>query len=66
MSSFYRIFKAHDGITSPQFLVMTAANGSQDPRHEIHEWLDNETLADVYHGRKEGILDRQSLNQRKV
>ena len=36
-SSIYRILKAHDLITSPQFMVMSAADSFQHPTHEVHE-----------------------------
>lgn len=36
-SSVYRILKAHDLITSPQFMVMSAADSFQNPTHEVHE-----------------------------
>ena len=36
-SSVYRILKAHDLITSPQFMVMSAADCFQNPTHEVHE-----------------------------
>ncbi len=36
-SSVYRILKAHDLITSPQFTVMSAADSFQNPTHEVHE-----------------------------
>ena len=36
-SSVYRILKAHDLITSPQFMVMSAAGSFQNPTHEVHE-----------------------------
>ena len=36
-STVYRILKAHDLITSPQFLVMSAADSFQNPTHEVHE-----------------------------
>ncbi len=36
-SSVYRILKVHDLITSPQFMVMSAADSFQNPTHEVHE-----------------------------
>jgi len=36
-SSVYRILKAHDLITSPQFMVKSAADSFQSPTHEVHE-----------------------------
>jgi transposase InsO family protein len=36
-STVYRILKAHDLITSPQFIVMSAADSFQNPTHEVHE-----------------------------
>ena len=36
-SSVYRILKAHDLITSPQFMVMSAADSFHNPTHEVHE-----------------------------
>ena len=36
-SSIYRILKAHDLITSPQFMVMSAADTFQRPTHQVHE-----------------------------
>jgi transposase InsO family protein len=36
-STVYRILKAHDLITSPQFMVMSAADSFQNPTHEVHE-----------------------------
>ena len=36
-SSVYRILKAHDLITSPQFIVMSAADSFWNPTHEVHE-----------------------------
>ena len=36
-SSVYRILKAHDLITSPQFSVMSAADVFQHPTHRVHE-----------------------------
>jgi len=36
-SSVYRLLKAHDLITSPQFMVMSAADSFQNPTHEVHE-----------------------------
>jgi hypothetical protein len=36
-SSIYRILKAHDLITNTQFMVMSAAERSQNPTHEVHE-----------------------------
>jgi transposase InsO family protein len=36
-STVYRILKAHDLITSPQFIVMSAADSFQYPTHEVHE-----------------------------
>jgi hypothetical protein len=36
-SSVYRILKAHDLITSPQFTVMSAADKFQHPTSRVHE-----------------------------
>ena len=36
-STVYRILKAHDLITSPQFMVMSADDSFQNPTHEAHE-----------------------------
>jgi putative transposase len=36
-SSVYRILKAHDLITSPQFMVMSAADVFQNPTRQVHE-----------------------------
>ena len=36
-SSVYRLLKSHDLITSPQFMVMSAADSFQNPTHEVHE-----------------------------
>jgi len=36
-STVYRILKALDLITSPQFMVMSAADSFQNPTHEVHE-----------------------------
>ncbi len=36
-SSVYRILKAHDLVTSPQFIVMSAADVFQHPTHRVHE-----------------------------
>ncbi len=36
-SSVYRILKAHDLITSPQFIVMSAADAFQHPTRHVHE-----------------------------
>ena len=36
-SSVYRILKAHDLVTSPQFLVMSAADAFQNPTRYVHE-----------------------------
>jgi len=36
-SSVYRILKAHDLITSPKFMVMTAADRFQHPTSRVHE-----------------------------
>jgi transposase InsO family protein len=36
-SSVYRILKAHDLITSPQFVVMSAADAFQSPTRRVHE-----------------------------
>jgi putative transposase len=37
ISSVYRILKAHDLITSPQFTVMSAADAFQHPTSRVHE-----------------------------
>jgi transposase InsO family protein len=36
-SSVYRILKAHDLVTSPQFVVMSAADAFQNPTRYVHE-----------------------------
>jgi len=36
-SSVYRILKAHDLVTSPQFIVMSAADVFQNPTRHVHE-----------------------------
>jgi transposase InsO family protein len=36
-SSVYRILKAHDLITSPQFMVMSASDVFQNPTRQVHE-----------------------------
>jgi transposase InsO family protein len=36
-SSVYRILKAHDLVTSPQFIVMSAADVFQNPTRYVHE-----------------------------
>jgi transposase len=36
-SSVYRILKAHDLVTSPQFVVMSAADAFQHPTRRVHE-----------------------------
>ncbi|WP_370609919.1 IS3 family transposase, partial [Solemya velum gill symbiont] len=36
-SSVYRILKAHDLITSPQFMVMSASDAFQSPTRRVHE-----------------------------
>jgi putative transposase len=36
-SSVYRILKAHDLVTSPQFVVMSAADSFQNPTRYVHE-----------------------------
>jgi transposase InsO family protein len=36
-SSVYRILKAHDLVTSPQFIVMSAADAFQNPTRYVHE-----------------------------
>ena len=36
-SSVYRILKAHDLITSPQFMVMSASDKFQHPTSRVHE-----------------------------
>ena len=36
-SSVYRILKAHDLVTSPQFVVMSAADAFQSPTRRVHE-----------------------------
>ena len=36
-SSVYRILKAHDLVTSPQFVVMSAADAFQNPTRRVHE-----------------------------
>ena len=36
-SSVYRILKAHDRVTSPQFIVMSAADAFQNPTRYVHE-----------------------------
>lgn len=36
-SSVYRILKAHDLITSPQFMVMSASDAFQNPTCQVHE-----------------------------
>ena len=36
-SSVYRILKAHDLITSPQFIVMSASDAFQNPTQQVHE-----------------------------
>ena len=36
-SSVYRILKAHDLITSPQFMVMSASDVFQNPTRRVHE-----------------------------
>jgi len=36
-SSVYRILKAHDLVTSPQFIVMSAADAFQNPTRHMHE-----------------------------
>ncbi len=36
-SSVYRILKAHDLITSPQFMVMSASDTFQNPTSRVHE-----------------------------
>ncbi len=36
-SSVYRILKAHDLVTSPQFIVMSAADAFQNPTRHVHE-----------------------------
>ena len=36
-SSVYRILKAHDLVTSPQFVVMSAADAFQHPTRYVHE-----------------------------
>ena len=36
-SSVYRILKVHDLVTSPQFVVMSAADAFQNPTRRVHE-----------------------------
>ena len=36
-SSVYRSLKAHDLVTSPQFMVMSAADAFQHPTRRVHE-----------------------------
>lgn len=36
-SSVYRILKAHDLVTSPQFIVMSAADAFQNPTRYVHD-----------------------------
>ncbi len=36
-SSVYRILKCHDLVTSPQFVVMSAADAFQSPTRRVHE-----------------------------
>ncbi len=36
-SSVYRILKAHDLVTSPQFVILSAADAFQNPTRRVHE-----------------------------
>ncbi len=52
-SSVYRILKAHDLVTSPQFMVMSAADAFQHPTRRVHElWQTDFTYCAPSLGRR--------------
>jgi putative transposase len=52
-SSVYRILKAHDLVTSPQFVVMSAADAFQNPTRHVHElWQTDFTYCAPNLGRR--------------
>ena len=69
--SVYRILKSFDLLTSPAYIVISAADEFKHKTSRVHESLDNVTPADVYHDRHREIqtarqlLKMQTLRRRR-
>ena len=58
-SSMYRILRSFDGVTSPNFILLSMSDSFKHPTRRVHESLNNVTPADVFfYGDKE-ILNRR-------
>jgi len=61
-SSVYRILKAHDLITSPQYMVMSAADAFQHPTRCVHElWQTDFTYFRVVGWGWYGLYDVKNI-----
>lgn len=59
--SVYRILRSYDLVTSPAYIVMSAADEFEHKTKRVHESLDNVTPADVYCDRHHEILTARQL-----